>query len=144
MILIVEDDEGVQYALANLLREEGYDVETANDGVQALKRLADGPPPSLILLDLMLPEMDGIEFRARQLADRQYARIPVVVVSARPDVRETAARLGAAGDLPKPMGVEELLETVQNTAITVVPTADLPGKPRSLREAWRALHPRGR
>jgi CheY-like chemotaxis protein len=143
MILIVEDDEGVQTSLANLLREEGYDVEIASDGVEALKRLAEGPPPSLILLDLMLPQMDGIEFRARQLADRQYATIPVVVVSARPDVREMASRLGAAGYLPKPMKFEALLEAVQNTAITVVTTADLPGRPKSLREAWRALHPRG-
>ena len=139
-ILIVEDDEGVQLSLATLLREEGYEVETANDGTQALSRLTVGPPPSLILLDLSLPRMDGVEFRSRQLADSRIANVPVIVVSARPDAKRTAQQLGAADVLPKPMSFEALLVAVQNTAITVVTTAGLPGKPKNLREAWRALH----
>ena len=138
-ILIVEDDEGVQEALANVLSEEGYEVEVARDGNEALQRLESGPAPSLILLDLMMPQMDGIEFRARQLANSRLANIPVIVVSARPDARSTAERLGAVDVLPKPMHFDALLHAVQNTAITVVRTADLPGKPKSLREAWRAL-----
>ncbi len=142
-ILIVEDDDGVQQALANVLREEGYEVETVNDGTAALRRLNEGPPPSLILLDLMLPQMDGTEFRARQLADSRVANIPVIVVSARPDGRTTAQRIGAADFLPKPMSFDALIRAVQNTAVTVVTTAGIPGKPKSLREAWRLLH-RGR
>ena len=140
-ILIVEDDEGVQLTLTTLLREEGYEVEFASDGSEALSRLSEGPPPSLILLDLNLPRMDGVEFRSRQLADSRIANVPVIIVSARPDAQQTAKRLGAADVLPKPMSFRALLEAVQNTAITVVSAADLPGKPRSLREAWRALHP---
>lgn len=142
-ILIVEDDDGVQQSLASLLRAEGYEVETVNDGTAALRRLSDGPPPSLILLDLMMPKMDGIEFRSRQLADSRIANVPVIVVSARPDGRKTAQRIGAADFLPKPMSFDALLQAVQNTAITVVTTQGLPGKPKSLDEAWRVLH-RGR
>jgi DNA-binding response OmpR family regulator len=142
-ILIVEDDEGVQQTLMTLLREEGYDVEVAQDGAEALSLLSEGPPPSLILLDLNLPRMDGVEFRSRQLADSRIANVPVIVVSARPDARQTAQRIGAADVLPKPMSFRALLEAVQNTAITVVVPSAMPGKPRSLREAWRALNPRG-
>jgi CheY-like chemotaxis protein len=138
-ILIVEDDEGVQEALANVLRDEGYDVELARDGSEALERLANGPPPSLILLDLMMPQMDGTEFRARQLSDSRIANIPVIVVSARPDAERMAQRLGAVDVLAKPMSFERLLHAVQNTAITVVTTVSLPGRPRSLLDAWRAL-----
>ena len=139
-ILIVEDDEGVQQSLAALLRDEGYEVETVNDGTTALRRLTEGPPPSLILLDLMMPQMDGIEFRSRQLADSRIANVPVIVVSARADGRRTAERIGAADFLPKPMSFEALLHAVQNTAITVVTTEGLPGQPKSLADAWRMLH----
>lgn len=139
-ILVVEDDEGVQLALATLLRDEGYDVETVSDGSAALRRLMEGPTPSLILLDLMMPQMDGVEFRARQLSDSRIANVPVIVMSARPDVDVTAERLAAADYLLKPMSFEDLLNAVQNTAITVVRTPGLPGRPRSLREAWSALH----
>lgn len=142
-ILIVEDDEGVQEALAHVLREEGYEVEIAADGTQALQRLRSGPPPSLILLDLMMPQMDGIEFRSHQLADSRLASIPVIVVSARPDAKRAVATMGFADILPKPMSFEVLLHAVQNTAITVVTTDAVPGKPKSLREAWRALHSKG-
>lgn len=141
-ILIVEDDEGVQASLTTLLREEGYEVEIARDGSEALSRLSDGPPPSLILLDLSMPRMDGVEFRSRQLADSRVANVPVIVLSARPDARQTAHRLGAADVLPKPTSFRLLLEAIQNTAITVVAPGGMPGRPKSLREAWQALNPR--
>lgn len=62
-ILMIEDDEGVGPSIAHLLRDEGYDVVIATSGRIALDRLGNHPLPSLILLDLMMPEMDGIEFR---------------------------------------------------------------------------------
>jgi CheY-like chemotaxis protein len=122
-ILIVEDDAGVQLSLATLLREEGYDVDTASDGAEALLHLRAGPPPSLILLDLSLPEMDGVEFRTRQLADSRLANVPVIVLSARPDASKTAQRMGAADVLRKPMSFAALLRAIQNTAITAVRNA---------------------
>ena len=119
-ILIIEDDEGVGPSIANLLRDEGYSVDVATSGRIALDRLATDPLPSLILLDLMMPGMDGIEFRVRQLADARLATIPVVVLSARPDVALQAKKLLIDDYLMKPMNFEELLHVVQNRAITVV------------------------
>src|SRR6476646_7917419 len=119
-ILIVEDDEGVGPSIASLLRDEGYDVAIATSGRIALDRLKTDPLPSLILLDLMMPEMDGIEFRVRQLADARLASIPVIVISARPDVADRAKQLLVDDFLTKPMNFEELLHVVQNRAITVV------------------------
>ena len=119
-VLIVEDDEGVRDAIAAILREEGYEVDVAASGAAALHRLAEGARPSLILLDLMMPEMDGIAFRRRQLDDPALRAIPVVIISARPDVARQAERLHAAAFLQKPMSFEELLHVVQNRATTEV------------------------
>ena len=123
-ILIIEDDDGVRDALAAILREEGYVAEIANDGAAAMRRLAARPLPALILLDLMMPQMDGIDFRTRQLADPELRKIPVIIISARPDVARQAAKLGADAFLQKPMSFEELLHLVQNRAITEVGAAE--------------------
>jgi two-component system, chemotaxis family, chemotaxis protein CheY len=117
-VLIIEDDEGVRESVAAILREEGYLVEEADGGAAALARLRREPRPTLILLDLMMPEMDGIDFRRRQLADPELRAIPVVIISARPDVARQAARLHVDGFLQKPMSFEELLHVVQNRATT--------------------------
>jgi CheY-like chemotaxis protein len=119
-ILIIEDDDGVGSSIAHLLRDEGYDVAIATNGRVALDRLQRDPLPSLILLDLMMPDMDGIEFRVRQLADARLASIPVIVISARPDIAAQAKQLLVDDCLAKPMNFEELLHVVQNRAITVV------------------------
>jgi CheY-like chemotaxis protein len=127
-ILIIEDDEGVGPSIAHLLRDEGYEVAVAANGRVALDRLKRDPLPSLILLDLMMPEMDGIEFRVRQLADPRLASIPVILLSARPDVALQAKQLLVDDCLPKPMNFEELLHVVQNRAITVVGSDVVPSR----------------
>jgi CheY-like chemotaxis protein len=119
-ILVIEDDEGVRDSLASILREDGHSVETAGGGAEALRRLRDRPLPTLILLDLMMPGMDGIDFRRAQLADPALRDIPVIIISARPDIALQAAELGAEDFLRKPMSFEELLHVVQNRAITEV------------------------
>jgi CheY-like chemotaxis protein len=123
-ILIIEDDDGVRDSLAAILREEGHVVEVADSGAGAMARLARRPLPTLILLDLMMPGMDGIDFRQRQLADEALRKIPVVIISARPDVAWQAAQLRADAFLRKPMSFEELLHVVQNRAITEVGAPD--------------------
>jgi CheY-like chemotaxis protein len=123
-VLLIEDDDGVRDSLSALLRQEGYSVETAAGGAEGLRRLRERPLPTLILLDLMMPEMDGIDFRRAQLADPALRDIPVIVVSARPDVALRAAELGADDFLRKPMSFEELLHVVQNRAITEVGAPD--------------------
>jgi len=123
-VLIIEDDDGVRDSLAAILREEGYVVEVAGSGTEAFAHLRSRPHPTLILLDLMMPEMDGIDFRQRQLEDAELRKIPVIIISARPDIARQAARLGADGFLQKPMSFEELLHLVQNRAITEVGAPD--------------------
>jgi CheY-like chemotaxis protein len=91
LILIVEDDFMLRGSLYQLLRNEGYRVECTANALDALRRLEHPPKPSLILLDIMLPYMDGLEFRAVQRRTRKIADIPVIVITAvgmRPDIQE--------------------------------------------------------
>jgi len=119
-VLIIEDDDGVSDSLVAILREEGHVVEAVANGSEALARLKQRPLPTLILLDLMMPGMDGLTFRERQLADAELREIPVVIISARPDVARQAARMNVDTFLRKPMSFEELIHVVQNRAITEV------------------------
>ncbi len=107
-ILIVEDDADIRSGVAEVLREEGYEVATAAHGAEALEWLRTGNSASLILLDLMMPVMDGWEFRCEQLQDPRAARIPVVVLSGAGDVGQHASSLGADGFLVKPLNLDEL------------------------------------
>src|SRR5262245_24697691 len=81
-ILIVEDDADLRDMMAQLLTLEGFKTETVANGRDALEYLQKGDPPDLILLDLMMPVMDGWEFRRRQREDPALANVPVVVLSA--------------------------------------------------------------
>lgn len=113
-VLIVEDDRAVREALAQVLVDEGYDIECAADGAEALARLrASRSKPSLIVLDLWMPRMDGLAFRAAQLASAETADIPVVVVTAAGVAPNEMARLGLAYVLRKPIDLEILLRVVR-------------------------------
>jgi CheY-like chemotaxis protein len=116
MILLVEDDDDVREALADVLREHGYDVAWAADGAEAIRALRSGLRPAAILLDLMMPVMDGFQFRAEQRSDPALAPIPVIVVSADRTLEREAQGLGAAARLSKPAPVEDLLATVARVA----------------------------
>ena len=107
-ILVVEDDADIRSGVAEVLREEGYDVATAAHGAEALEWLRTGNSASLILLDLMMPVMDGWEFRGEQLRDPRAARIPVVVLSGAGDVGQHASSLGVDGFLVKPLNLGDL------------------------------------
>jgi CheY-like chemotaxis protein len=112
-VLIIEDDEGVRTAMAEILAFEGHFVAEAENGIQAL-RIAREQRPDLILLDLMMPTMDGWAFRAAQQADPELAGIPVVVVSA--TLSEQVHAIGAVAHLHKPFDLEELLGVVDEHA----------------------------
>ena len=112
-ILIVEDDFDIREALTQILEEEGYPVRGAANGKEALEVTASGPTPSLILLDLMMPVMNGWQFRAEQLQNPRLASVPVLVISADPHVQPKAATLGVAGLLKKPVSLEDLLAAVK-------------------------------
>jgi CheY-like chemotaxis protein len=117
-LLLVEDDADTRDALSQELRSAGYTVHSAANGQEALGQLRAGPPPDLIVLDLMLPGMNGWEFRAQQRRDPVLAAIPVVVVSAIPDVRHSASGLEAAAYLQKPIVGDELLAAVREHCCT--------------------------
>jgi CheY-like chemotaxis protein len=80
-VLLIEDNDDMREALARLLRIRGYRVVQTRDGQEAWEYLERGGPASIIVLDLLMPRMDGRLFRARQLGDAELARIPVVVFS---------------------------------------------------------------
>ena len=113
IVLIVDDDPDVAAVLADLLELEGFVVRSALDGAAALSLLRNGLAPCAILLDLMMPVMDGWAFRAAQLADPVLAQIPVVVTSAGGFTREAIEeQLGAVEYLPKPFSETDFLAAI--------------------------------
>jgi CheY-like chemotaxis protein len=118
-ILVVEDDDGVRQGLAELFRDEGYEVHAVQDGVEALSWLEKNQP-SLILLDLMLPWISGDDFARQLRLNPRFAKTPIVVVSARPDISQRAHDAQADDWVSKPMSFELLLHVVQNLAVTQV------------------------
>src|SRR4051812_28881250 len=114
LIFIVEDDEGIRNNLQELLESEGYSVEAAGDGRQALDQLnASQRLPSLILLDLMLPVMDGYQFRKEQEMNPKLALIPVVIVTAAGNIESKAYKIRAKAHLRKPFEIDEVLDTIK-------------------------------
>lgn len=111
-ILLIDDDADMRDTMTDVLRDEGYDVIAVAGGREALRLLEEGARPALILLDMMMPGMDGRQFRAEQTKNREWAAIPTVVFSAYVNVAETASAIGAAGGLQKPVRMEALLELV--------------------------------
>ena len=114
-VLVVEDDDAISRAIVQILRDEGVTVRAATDGQSALAELhASGtPPPCVILLDLMMPVMDGWSFRRAQLGDPTLAHIPVVVLTADGDATTKGELAQASGALRKPVDLQLLLDTLR-------------------------------
>jgi len=109
-VLIVDDDRSAVRALSDLLRDEGYAVTGVLNGAEAWNYLNSSTPPCLIVLDLIMPVMDGWEFRRRQLADASFRAIPVVLTTAVPPGADK--ELADVPVLRKPIVLEELLDRV--------------------------------
>lgn len=112
-VLVVEDDLDIREVMRMVLEASGYQVSEAGDGAEALA-VARAQRPDIILLDLMMPGMDGFQFRELQLQDPAIAAIPVVIVSGGGAVPQKAAQLKAAGYLVKPTDVQRLLAVVRD------------------------------
>ena len=112
VVLIVEDDPELRTLFSRILADHGYAVRTAGDGLAALHQLAV-EQPEVILLDMMMPVMDGHAFRQAQLADPRWRRIPVIVISATSEFLDPDATLGAKAVLGKPFDFDELLALVE-------------------------------
>ncbi len=115
-ILVVEDDSDVRDALVDALEIGGYEVATAANGELALgylRHLRSVEMPNLILLDLMMPVMNGQQFCAEQQKDPALATLPVIVFTADGRPEQKTAALKIVGVMQKPIDLDELLETVR-------------------------------
>ena len=109
LVLVTDDDEDIRDTVALVLEDAGYRVIVARDGAEALS-LARVRRPALIILDLMMPTMDGLEFREHQLRDPALADIPVLLFTA--GMHDPARTPGIAGFIAKPVRLSDLLDAV--------------------------------
>ena len=109
-ILVVEDNDDVREMMAVTLELEGHEVSTATNGRDALNQLRAGQRPCVILLDLMMPVMNGWEFRQAIEKDPVLKSVPVVIVSAA--TAELIHKTAAAAYLPKPLDMDQLLHVI--------------------------------
>lgn len=112
-VLVVDDDPDIREALQEVLEDEGIPVVCVEHGRAALDVLRREPKPCVVLLDLMMPVMDGRQFRAEQLEDPRLRDVPVVVFSAGASAGADARALGVDAFVKKPIQVDRLLEIVR-------------------------------
>jgi two-component system response regulator MprA len=112
-ILVVDDERAVRESLRRALELEGYEIELAEDGAQALERLRLEPEPDAMVLDVLMPGMDGLEV-SRTLR-REGSKLPILMLTARTQVDDRVEGLDAGADdyLTKPFALEELLARVR-------------------------------
>lgn len=112
-LLVVDDDEGNRFALAELFREEGFEVREAVDGVHAIETI-EGWPPDAVVTDLLMPRMDGKGLITHLRAARP--KVPVVVMTANPmlDAERAVHRLGVEGYMHKPLAFGSLLDQLRS------------------------------
>ncbi|MET0342182.1 MAG: response regulator [Polyangiales bacterium] len=110
-VLIVDDDVDIREALVDVLADHGYPATAVANGREALDYLHAGDRPCLILLDLMMPVMNGAQFRAAQLGDPALRDLPVLLISAGNDLEQRSAAL-ATESMRKPIDLSRLLEVV--------------------------------
>lgn len=111
-IAVIEDDEDLRRLMALVLGEEGYDVSDFASARDALRALEDGGTADLILLDLMMPDMNGWEFCEQRAASAKISRVPVIVVTARRDITRPT---GVSDILHKPFDVVDLMRAIGRT-----------------------------
>ena len=113
-ILLVEDDKDILSSVRELLESHGYIVDTASNGMRALRLLKKAQPlPDLIVLDYMMPQMDGAEFRVAQERDARIAAIPILLMTtdANPDIKQI--RIGARGYIKKPLDLGKFFAAIE-------------------------------
>lgn len=125
-VLVVDDDEALREGLLEYLEMFGFRTRAAGDGVEALAALASDPLPSLIILDLMMPRMNGVDFRARQQNDARLAAIPVIVLTASHHGQAQAQAMGAAAYFPKPLDLDAFITAVGRYVSPSSPPSILP------------------
>lgn len=117
-ILVVDDDTDIRETLAQILEFEGFQVVCASNGKEAMAQL-EVIKPDLILLDLMMPVMNGYEFRMAQKSRPEFAGIPVIILSADGNVQQKAAAADVRAYLKKPIELETLLSTIRQVCTAI-------------------------
>ncbi len=114
IIFVIDDDEAIRDWLRELLELNGYEVRTFASAQEALRALRkDAPRPGLILVDLMMPGIDGIKFRQKQIADRTLRSIPVIMMSASAELPERILWTKVNAHCAKPLNPQELMAVIQ-------------------------------
>lgn len=112
-VLIVDDDDDIRTVMGYALEAEGYSVVTAASGAAALAALANVGHPAVVLLDLMMPDMNGGELLAALRANAVWSTLPVILVSGDTAIEQRARDLHASGSLAKPIQLESLLGVLE-------------------------------
>ena len=115
-ILIVEDDSYVRDLLLEIMEDAGFEAQSAENGQVALDRLEEGQP-DLILLDLMVPAMDGMTFRAKQRVHPTASNIPVIVLTAGANPESLQEEMGVVAIVSKPFAMDDLQNLVLSTIL---------------------------
>ena len=126
-ILVIEDDADIREVLSLLLSMEGFDVSVAEDGLIGLEYLRSAATlPDLVLLDLVMPFMDGYEFRREQKRDPRLSRIPVIIMTANQLPEDQT--LGAAGFLRKPVALDQVVVSIRAIEKQISESRDRPSQ----------------
>ncbi len=120
-IFLVDDSGTILMSMSGILKGAGFEVETAGDGEEALTKLGAGPKPDLIITDLNMPKMNGMDLIAEVKRQSPFRFTPILVLTteSQQDKRDEAKRLGATGWLVKPVDADQLVQVVRQ----VVPGA---------------------
>ena len=114
VVMLVDDDDGARESITELLEGTGYSVLQAENGSAAWRLLEDVKGRCVIIvLDLMMPMMNGWDFRRKQRGDSRFAGIPVLLMSAGAHIASVSAELEAADHVPKPVDIADLLEKLR-------------------------------
>jgi CheY-like chemotaxis protein len=114
-VMVVDDDVRNIFALASALEQKGLQVEIGRNGFEALSKLAEAPDIDLVLMDVMMPGMDGLEATRRIRANPKFAQLPVIAVTAKAmkDDQEQCRRAGANDYLAKPIDLDRLFSLLR-------------------------------
>lgn len=128
LLLLVEDDDDIRETYSEVLRDEGFEIVEAVNGLHALEILQGGLRPALILLDQTMPVMNGRAFREAQMKDTALAAIPVLLMTAANAVDDLVADLRPRAVVRKPIGFDPLLAAIRSALVPMQEAAVVPAR----------------
>jgi CheY-like chemotaxis protein len=114
MVLVIDDDAEIRQALTEILEDENYSVSAASNGKEAIDMVSRGPCPDVILLDVMMPVMDGWHFLSARLAHPRLVEVPIIIISAGIEAEREAKKVGVFEVAKKPLHVDDLIRRIED------------------------------